>query len=108
VNDLVKVPNSEIAFITSKPDSEQKGVNIEVYNTVDVDNKNTNRYLRTTNSNLFDSQEVVRAALKLKRQGFVPDAVVGHVGWASTIFIKDVFPATKLIGYCEWFFTQPA
>jgi len=106
VNDLVKVPNAELAFITSRANSEMKGVNIKIYTPTEVNNQNTNRYLKTTNSNLFDSQEVVRAALKLKKEGFIPAVIVGHVGWASTVFMKDIFPNTKIVGYCEWFFTQ--
>ena len=45
-----------------------------------------------------------RAALKLKAQGFVPDAVIAHPGWGESLFIKEVWPQAKLGIYCEFFY----
>jgi glycosyltransferase involved in cell wall biosynthesis len=42
--------------------------------------------------------------LALKSQGFVPDLVYGHSGWGPTLFVKDVFPDSKLMCYFEWFY----
>jgi len=104
INELVKTPNAELAFITSKPDADMEGVNIQVYETPKIDNGKTHRYLRGAHSNLYTAQEVTKSGLLLKQSGFIPDAVVGHIGWSSTIFMKELFPKTKVIAYCEWFF----
>ena len=40
----------------------------------------------------------------LQRNGFTPDAVIGHPGWGETLFIKDVFPHTRSLQYCEFFY----
>ncbi len=45
-----------------------------------------------------------RAALQLKAQGFVPDAVIAHPGWGESLFLKEVWPQTKLGIYCEFFY----
>ncbi len=42
----------------------------------------------------------------LKRQEGAPDVIVGHGGWGSLLFTKDVFPSTPVLGYCEFFY-QP-
>ncbi len=47
-----------------------------------------------------------RAALKLKEQGFTPDAIVAHHGWGESLFLKDVWPNARLGIYCEFFY-QP-
>ncbi|WP_448379746.1 glycosyltransferase, partial [Gloeomargarita sp.] len=44
-----------------------------------------------------------RAALQLKAQGFVPDAVIAHPGWGVSLFVKEVWPQAKLGIYCEFF-----
>jgi glycosyltransferase involved in cell wall biosynthesis len=50
-----------------------------------------------------------RAALELKRQGFAPDAIVAHPGWGESLFLKEVWPRTRLGIYCEFFYrTQGA
>lgn len=49
--------------------------------------------------------EAVAGALQaLRAEGFVPDVVVGHLGWGETLFVKDIWPVTKLIVYAEYFY----
>lgn len=45
-----------------------------------------------------------RAALQLKAQGFVPDAIVAHPGWGESLFLKEVWPQARLGIYCEFFY----
>ncbi|KQV34942.1 MULTISPECIES: glycosyltransferase family 4 protein [unclassified Rhizobium] len=40
----------------------------------------------------------------MARQGLVPDAVIGHIGWGSMMFLKDVLPHVPALGYCEFFY----
>ncbi|MDQ0560095.1 glycosyltransferase involved in cell wall biosynthesis [Rhizobium mesoamericanum] len=40
----------------------------------------------------------------MARQGLVPDIVVGHIGWGSMMFLKDVLPRVPALGYCEFFY----
>lgn len=41
----------------------------------------------------------------LKRCEGPPDLVVGHIGWGSMTFVKDVLPQTPALGYCEFFYS---
>ncbi len=43
-----------------------------------------------------------RAALQLRQQGFVPDLVIAHPGWGESLFVKEVWPHTRLAVYCEF------
>jgi glycosyltransferase involved in cell wall biosynthesis len=43
-----------------------------------------------------------RRLVELKAQGFEPDAVIAHPGWGESLFVKDVWPATRLGIYCEF------
>jgi glycosyltransferase involved in cell wall biosynthesis len=46
----------------------------------------------------------VAAKLKdLSRAGFVPDIAFAHLGWGESLYFKDIFPDTPLIGYCEFY-----
>lgn len=46
----------------------------------------------------------LRACLKLRDEGFVPDVVVAHPGWGESLFVKEVWPTTKIVMYCEYFY----
>lgn len=47
---------------------------------------------------------VLKALLGLRRKGFVPDLVVGHSGWGTTLYVKEAFPDVPFMGYFEWFY----
>ncbi|QBY01991.1 glycosyltransferase [Rhodophyticola sp. CCM32] len=47
---------------------------------------------------------VVRACQKLEADGFVPDLVLGHVGWGELTFLKQVWPHVPVIGFFEYFY----
>ena len=47
---------------------------------------------------------VAQVMMKLREQGFLPDVVCAHPGWGETLFVKDVYPAARLIGYFEFFY----
>lgn len=47
-----------------------------------------------------------RAALTLRdRHGFVPELIVGHSGWGETLFLRDVWPAAKIVIYAEFLYS---
>ena len=49
--------------------------------------------------------DVVRwRLLDLKRRGFTPDVCFAHPGWGEALFVKEVFPETKLISYLEYYY----
>jgi Glycosyl transferase family 4 group len=50
-------------------------------------------------------EAVARAAYALRNQhGMVPDVVFGHLGWGETLFLKDVWPEARHLGYAEFFY----
>jgi len=49
-------------------------------------------------------KRVATAASVLRRSGFVPDVIFAHIGWGEAIFLKDIFPAAKMLLYGEFFY----
>lgn len=66
--------------------------------------KGIHHYLAGTENSILNGQAVARTLQALKQKGFVPDAVIGHAGWGETLYVKDVYPDTKLINYLEFFY----
>lgn len=63
-------------------------------------------YLRKMEDAVLHGQAVARVLLDLKRQGFTPDVILAHPGWGETLYAKDVFPDTRLVHFCEWFYNS--
>jgi glycosyltransferase involved in cell wall biosynthesis len=47
---------------------------------------------------------VARAAAQLRGRNFVPALIYAQIGWGEAIFLKDIFPESKLVLYCEFFY----
>ncbi len=42
--------------------------------------------------------------LQLKSTGYLPTVILAHPGWGEALFIKDAFPDTPLINFCEYYY----
>lgn len=42
--------------------------------------------------------------LRLKAEGYEPDVLVGHPGWGDMMFVKEVWPKTRIIAYLEYYY----
>jgi glycosyltransferase involved in cell wall biosynthesis len=57
---------------------------------------------------VLNGQGLARAALKLKSKGLKPDIVMAHSGWGPGLYVKDVWPKTRYVGYFEWYYRSNA
>jgi glycosyltransferase involved in cell wall biosynthesis len=46
----------------------------------------------------------MNAMAKLRDEGFAPDTIVVHPGWGEALFVRDVFPAARVIVFAEFFY----
>jgi glycosyltransferase involved in cell wall biosynthesis len=50
-------------------------------------------------------EAVARACQLLsEKHGFTPDVVFGHIGWGETMFLKEIWPQSRLLLYAELFY----
>lgn len=95
----------QVVFLTLRNEGgELPGVRRIVYKPEVNPAKQTHHYLHGLERAVIEGQAAYKTAAALKQQGFVPDAIIGHSGWGSTLFMKDLFPTTPLLGYFEWFY----
>lgn len=46
------------------------------------------------------------AAQSLKAEGWIPDLIYCHTGWAPSIFLQEIYPTAKIIKYLEWYYNS--
>ena len=56
---------------------------------------------------MIRARSCAKQAVRLRDQkGFYPHVICAHTGWGEELFLKDVWPAAKIIGYCEYFYNS--
>ncbi len=64
----------------------------------------THHYIRGLEGGIRRGQNVARVGITLRDQGFTPDVVVVHPGWGDALFLRDVWPDTRIINYFEFYY----
>ena len=83
---------------------ELPGVRRFLYKPIRTPSPHTHHYLRGLERAVLEGHAAYHTAAQMKNQGFVPDAIIGHSGWGSTLYMKDLFPNTPLLSYFEWYY----
>lgn len=103
---LAAQPGNRVVAFSQRKDGDLPGVRVVRYRPQRETAPRIHHYLRGTEAGVLNAQAVARAALGLKRSGFVPDVMLGHNGWGEIWYLKDVFPTAPLIGYFEFFYRR--
>lgn len=100
---LAARPENEVVFI-GKAKREVPNATVVTYAPSRGPAKEIHHYLRPFEDQVLHGQAVARAGIELRRRGFVPDVICAHPGWGEALFLKDVFPESKLLAFCEFFY----
>ncbi len=103
---LGKNPKNEVLFVTANPRNEWKipGVKKIFFEEGTPLEDPKNPALVNFSTLHARGQGVAKALLGLRKEKFMPDLIIGHSGWGSTLYIKDIYPEVPLLGYFEWYY----
>ncbi len=96
---------NEVVFVTKQKTVEIAGVRKVIYAPHREVRATTHHYMRLFENSILHGQQVARVCQQLASERFIPDLVVAHPGWGESLFVKDVFPRSPLINYCEFYYT---
>lgn len=101
---LAAQEGNRVVFITGRDKFDLPNVERITYTLPRTAKEGTHRYVRLFENSVIHGQQVVRACLLLSRRGFRPDVIVAHPGWGESLFIKDIYPSTPLLNFCEFYY----
>ena len=102
---LVQQGHEVVAMIMQKTDLEVwQGVKLVAYLPSRSSTPNIHPWVSDFETKAIRGEACYRAALKLKDAGFTPDVIIAHPGWGESLFLKDVWPESKLGIYCEFYY----
>ena len=93
-----------VKAITRRQDGQAEHVDIVSYQAKKGSTPNVHHLSRDFEAKTIRGEACAKAAQALRDAGFVPDVIYAHPGWGDALFLKDVFPDSKLVGYFEFFY----
>ena len=66
--------------------------------------KGQHPYLAFVESAVLNGQALARVGWKMKEQGYAPDLIVAHSGWGPGLYVRDIWPDARYLGYFEWYY----
>lgn len=78
-------------------------------NRITLKNKSGHEYLEKNSKSINDRAQILglqyRSAFnELKKAFWSPDLVISHSGWGCGLYVKEIWPNSRLISYLEWWF----
>ncbi|MFC5354293.1 glycosyltransferase family 4 protein [Azospirillum himalayense] len=104
VKHLAAQPGNRVVFLSHENQNRLDGVERIDYLPYRAPHPSTHHYVREAEQAVIFGQSVYELCLRLKRDGFRPDIMIGHNGWGETLFLKDVWPDVPLLAYFEFFY----
>lgn len=77
------------------------GVNVIHYAPKRGSTANIHPYAADIETKVIRGEAVARIAMEMRKKGYIPDLVCAHAGWGECLFVKDVWPETKLLSIFE-------
>jgi glycosyltransferase involved in cell wall biosynthesis len=90
--------------LTAGERGQWEGVELRPYQVGRGSSREIHPWVKDFETKTIRAEACFRAALKLRDEGFQPDAIVAHHGWGESLFLKDVWPRARLGLYCEFFY----
>ncbi|MEX0371281.1 MAG: glycosyltransferase family 4 protein [Tateyamaria sp.] len=96
----------EIVFLTQRKNApEFAGVRSVIYATHHTAKEDAYALSRTWETAAGSGFAAAVALREIVNGGFVPDIIIGHVGWGEMSFFREVLPDTPMIGFFEYYYS---
>ena len=97
-------PSVRVAAIGSLTSRAMKGVELVKYSLTDVDVSATHPFARRFDLECRRAEQVLYALSSFATSKFVPDVILAHCGWGETLPLRTIFPKSRLLVYCEFYY----
>lgn len=102
--DLAADPDIELRFVAGHVDGAVVGLEPDLYQPSRPVHETTHPYLRPLERAVLNGQAAYRRLAELRAAGFEPDTIHFHSGFGPGLFLRDLFPAARLVGHFEWYY----
>lgn len=97
-------PKNRVVAISARPGVKLPGVKILVYKLSRNPSPAIHPWIAEQEVKVIRGEAVARAAIQLRSQGFRPDVICAHPGWGEALFLRDIWPDSRIICFCEFYY----
>lgn len=94
----------ELRAISMRQETTLAGVRNWSYRPARGNGKDTHPWLVNTETAVLRGEAVAEVVRLMHAQGWVPDVVLGHTGWGEMLYLRQVAPQARLLGFCELYY----
>ena len=102
------IPGNEVVAIGERANmvrrAQPRGVRLLGYDAPPATDARIHPFVRGHEAAVRRGHLAARVMQRLRASGFVPDVVCAHPGWGEALFVKEVFPDARLVGYFEFYY----
>ena len=84
--------------------SSWKQVDLKLYDIERSNSKDIHPWILDFESKIVRAEACYRKAGDLAKKGYQPDIIIAHPGWGESLFLKHIWPKSRLGIYCEFFY----
>lgn len=103
VQALVQQGGHEIVALSMNQGGGMPGVTM-IRHGANIGKASTHPYLSLYEDNIQRGHSAAQTLEVLRERGFVPDLICAHPGWGEALFLKTIFPTSKLLCYQEFYY----
>jgi glycosyltransferase involved in cell wall biosynthesis len=101
IADALLARGDRVAAIGGKTARARPGVDFRRWSTQRGTAKDIFDFATRAEADIIRGTAAAQAAEQLRRDGFMPDVIIGHPGWGETLFLKEIWPEAPLILFGE-------
>jgi glycosyltransferase involved in cell wall biosynthesis len=101
---LARDGRNRVVAIGSMTAREMPGIELHRYDFRQEASPATHSFARRFDIECRRAEQVLYLAAAVLQSGFVPDVIVVHSGWGEALPLRAVFPAARVINYCEYYY----
>lgn len=105
---LINPEHEVVVFTMNDYKSTDPRVRVVKYKPARISTKDIHPWVVDMETKVIRAEAAYHAAKKIKATGYSPDLIYAHPGWGESLFLKEVWPNSRLVMYCEFYYNSGA
>lgn len=99
---LARLHGYEVVALTMNDCPSTREIRVVRYQVRKSTGRDTHPWVTDIETKVIRGEAAFYAGMSMRTDGFVPDLIIAHPGWGESLFLKELWPTSKIIIYAEY------